>query len=228
MFKGIIKEIIYRTVFRTRNLAYQCYKHSDELDKFRHLVEAVNYVRVAQQRLVVFEFGCHSARTFSTFISAAKFFKLPTDNIYAFDSFEGLPEEENSGVFKQGEFSTSEAKFRKLVHKKTGLILNDSQVIKGFYSESLISSDALSLPIPSIVHVDVDLYGSTVEILKFLEKISWKRLLIIFDDWYCFAPDSKNGERLAFEEFLAENPRIRCEHWKNYSTFGRSLFLWRE
>ena len=50
-------------------------------------------------------------------------------------------------------------------------------------------------------------------------------LVMIFDDWYCFAPDDKNGERLAFEEFIKKNTNIKVECWKNYSTFGKSLFF---
>ena len=228
MFRKLLKNIIYQTIYRKRQLAYKHYTKSDELDKFQHLVEAVNYIRVTQQDFVMFEFGCHSGRTFSALGSAAKFLKLPTDKMYAFDSFEGLPVEENSGIFTPGEFSTSRNSFKKIVRSNTGIRLASHQIIEGFYSESLSNRGSLDLPTPTLVHIDVDLYGSTVDILNFLEGFNWKRLLIIFDDWYCFTPDSKNGERLAFEEFLSNNLNIRSECWKNYSTFGKSFFLWRE
>ena len=175
MIRKIIKEFLYRTLFRNRFLAYKYYTNSDEGEKFQHLIEAVNYIRVTQQDLVVFEFGCHSGRTFSAIGSAARFFKMPTEHLYAFDSFEGLPYEPNSGVFKSGEFSTSEKVFRKIVKKRTGIQLSDKQIIRGFYSDSLQKALSLNLPSPSLVHIDVDLYSSTVEVLKFLETFSWKR-----------------------------------------------------
>lgn len=228
MFRKLLKNLIYRTILRKRQLGFSYYTHSDESDKFQHLVEAVNYIRVTQQEFVMFEFGCHSGRTFSAMGSAAKFLHLPTDKMYAFDSFEGLPLEENSGIFSPGSFSTSKKRFKSIVKNKTGIKLSSHQIVEGFYNETLSDRDTLDLPTPSLVHIDVDLYGSTVDILKFLEGLDWKRLLIIFDDWYCFTPESKNGERLAFEEFLSENPNIRNECWKNYSTFGKSFFLWRE
>ena len=52
------------------------YKLTDEKFKFSHILEAVNYVRVALIPPVFFEFGCHSGRTFSTAINAANFLKL--------------------------------------------------------------------------------------------------------------------------------------------------------
>ena len=50
--------------------SYQLYKKCDETDKFSHILESVNYIKVAGGNgtilpLVYFEFGCYSGRTFS-------------------------------------------------------------------------------------------------------------------------------------------------------------------
>ena len=54
----------------------QWYKLSDERDKFQHISEAVNYMRVAEMPNVFFEFGCSSGRTFSAVLLAAKYFRV--------------------------------------------------------------------------------------------------------------------------------------------------------
>ena len=226
--KKIAKEVYYRFFKLGAKNGYKFYSTSDEDRKFEHLVEAVNYIRVTQQNLVIFEFGCHSARTFSMMASAVKFFKMKSDHLYAFDSFEGLPAEDKMGVFRPGTFSTSLEKFRKIVKQQSGVVLSEKQTVKGFYSDTLTHELALIMPVPSLIHIDVDLYGSTKDVLSFLMFFDWKRIVLMFDDWYCFPPDEKNGERLAFEEFLQEHTNIRSETWKNYSTFGKSIFLWKE
>ena len=83
----------------------------------------------------------------------------------------------------------------------------DSNIIKGFYKDSLDDKLQSRLPKAGIIHIDVDLYSSTVEILKFLKPLLVPGSLILFDDWYCFPPGSNMGEKRAFNEFLHDNPQ---------------------
>ena len=58
------------------------------------------------------------------------------------------------------------------------------EFIKGFYKDSLtaeLQQQMLENP-PSIVHIDVDLYSSTIEVLEWLDKISLPMAIYIFDD----------------------------------------------
>ena len=72
---------------------------------------------------VFFEFGCHSGRTFSATVNAARYLDMKETEFYAFDSFEGLPQtdKEEDGIFQTGDFSTSESDFRKIIKRKTFL-----------------------------------------------------------------------------------------------------------
>ena len=87
--------------------ARKWYIETDETFKYIHILEAVNYVRVAEMPKVFFEFGCHSGRTFSAAILASKFLNFDM-KIYGFDSFEGLPKtsKEEDGYFEGGTFYT--------------------------------------------------------------------------------------------------------------------------
>jgi hypothetical protein len=203
------------------------YKLTDEKFKFLHILEAINYVRVALLPPVFFEFGCHSGRTFSAAINAANFLKLDLTAI-AFDSFQGLPNTKinDDGYFEGGTFFTSENDFKKIVKRQTGDNLNDNQIIKGFYNESL--NDDLKGKLPrnvGMVHIDVDLYSSTCSVLEFIRDYIVEGTVILFDDWYCFSPGEEKGEKKALSEFLKKNPNIKLEDWKNYSTFGKSFFV---
>ena len=78
-----------------------------------------------------------------------------------------------------------------------------------------------------MLHIDVDLYSSTKELLKFAQPLLVNGSVILFDDWYCFKPDTKHsyGEQKAVQEFLEINKNIKLLPWKNYSTFGKSFFV---
>ena len=173
-----------------------------------------------------FEFGCHSGRTFATAMNSAYFLDIRECQFFAFDSFEGLPETNSQdGIFKEGTFFTYKENFKKIIKKKTNIELLDNQIIRGFYSDSLTEDLRISLPKVGIIHIDVDLYSSTVEVLDFIKPLLVEGSLLLFDDWYCFPGGSLAGERKAFIEFCEQNPGFEFEEWKNYSNFGRSIFV---
>ena len=220
--------ILYFSTFnRPLYRAHQDYKLTDERLKYAHIVEAVNYARIAELPSVFFEFGCHSARTFSAAARATKYLGIKNAQLFAFDSFQGLPEtsKQEDGVFEKGTFNTAIEEFTSLVKKKSGLKLDNTNIIPGYYSESLTSDLQQRLPKVGVVHIDVDLYSSTVDVLNFLKPLMVEGTVLLFDDWYCFSPGSNKGERRALEEFCTNNPSFEFEAWKPYSTFGKSFFV---
>jgi O-methyltransferase len=208
------------------------YRYTDEDIKFTHILEAINYLRVAgvSGRVLpqtFFEFGCHSGRTFTAAIGAAQLFRMKNVEFYAFDSFEGLPEtnEVEDGCFQPGSFNTSYQNFIEIVHNKTGLNVGDFKIVKGFYSDSLTSQVQSAMPRAGVVHIDVDLYSSTVDVLAFIKPLLVQGTVLLFDDWYCFPGGTIQGERRALTEFLNANTGYQVEPWKSYSTFGQSFFV---
>jgi hypothetical protein len=110
-----IRKAIYRLRFAVQQPkllpAQRDYLYTDEHLKFVHILECVNYSRVAgvEGRIpqVYFEFGCHSGRTFSAAVRASRFLKIEGAEFFAFDSFEGLPQTNSDvdGIFKTGTFN---------------------------------------------------------------------------------------------------------------------------
>jgi O-methyltransferase len=233
-FKRFLKNFYYFFIDRFRYLAHKNYIFSDEYLKFTHILEGINYMKVAGNNgkslpQTYFEFGCHSGRTFSAAINAAKYLKLNNCKFFAFDSFQGLPQtnEIEDGIFKTGEFSTSREEFINIIKKKTKFIENDINIIEGFYETSLTTDLQSKMPKIGMLHIDVDLYSSTKDILKFAKPLLVNGSVVLFDDWYCFKPDIKNsyGEQKAVNEFLDINKNIKLLPWKAYSTFGQSFFV---
>jgi len=130
----------------------------------------------------------------------------------AFDSFEGLPEVEgidvHSGLWYRGKMCTSEESFVKmcLAH---GLPRNRLRTVKGFYEDSLTTAlrDELAPLKAAVVYIDCDLYASTIPVLRFIRDFLQPGTVLIFDDWFLFYGDPERGERRAFKEFCAANPR---------------------
>lgn len=218
----------HQRIFRRH--AYQAqrdYQYTDEHLKYVHILEAMNYVRVAGVPNVYFEFGCHSGRTFSAAIRAADFLGMSDTEFFAFDSFEGLPATNpvDDGVFQEGEFSTSVDEFVRLVKGMSGRKIEKKSIVKGFYRDSLTVELQGRLPKVGVVHIDVDLYSSTVEVLQFIKPLLVVGTVLIFDDWYCFTPGANKGEVRALNEFREMNPSFGVEGWKSYSTFGKSFFV---
>ena len=206
---------------------FKNYNLSDEKLKFMHLLEAVNYTRVALLPQVYFEFGCHSARTFSAAVNSSKYLNMEEMKFYAFDSFMGLPKTNaaDDGVFESGEFKTSIEDFRNKLKRKTGVYLDSSNIFPGFFSDSLTPQLQLRMPKVGVVHIDVDLYSSTIEVLNFIKPLLVVGTVLLFDDYYCFPPDGSKGEMKALLEFCEYNPNIKLKEWKSYSTFGQSFFV---
>ena len=229
--RNMLKFLYYWMYDRKLYSSYNRYKSADEDNKFIHILEAINYLRVAGDNgkelpQTYFEFGCHSARTFTAAINAARFLKMSNTEFFAFDSFQGLPvTTDEDGYFQQGTFHTSKETFTKIVARKTGVRLTNDQVISGFYSESLTPDLASRLPKIGVLHIDVDLYSSTITVLNFLKPLLSIGTLIVFDDWYCYPPGDEKGERLAFDEFRNSQVGFKFEEWKAYSTFGKSFFV---
>jgi len=150
--KYFLKAVYYLIFRRKLYGAHKNYTFSDEKLKFTHILEAVNYIRVAGLPYNYYEFGCHSARTFSAAASAFKYLKMNQFELYAFDSFEGLPDtiKDKDGYFQGGTFSTSISDFLYLVKRQSGLILNPENCIKGYYEKPDLNLIWTYLHLPTV------------------------------------------------------------------------------
>lgn len=121
----------------------------------------------------------------------------PSDTIYGFDSFEGLPENWNRPdmTFDKGAFS---------LNKKLPDVPPNVELIAGWFDQTLPAfaqkhlDDAIGF-----LHVDCDIYSSTKCAFQHLGPLLQKGTIIVFDELLNY-PTYEIHEVKAFYEFLIE------------------------
>jgi hypothetical protein len=134
-----------------------------------------------------------------------------SEQVYGFDSFEGLPENWRSG-FGKGAFAGEAPQ-----------VPQNVTLIKGWFEDTLPPFLA-SHPAPvSLLHIDCDLYSSTSFIFKCLGDRIKTGTVIVFDEYWNY-PGWREHEYKAFEE-LKESGRFRAEPIGFVSSHQQVAFL---
>ena len=173
----------------------------------KHFEKAFKAVADAKLTGDYLEFGSYQGSSFIMAFNLSRKYNLRHMKFHAFDSFDGLPEDEGS-VFHMGDYRCSKDLFSRII-KKGGVDMNRVNIIDGFYQNTLTNTLSTELDIrhAAIVNVDCDLYSSTKPVLNFIEDLLLPGSVVIFDDWHAFDPsegpeDSKAlGEERAFNEW---------------------------
>ena len=138
------------------------------------------------------EFGVYKGDSIN-YISA-----FTQDKVYGFDSFYGLPETWREG-YETGTFSLNGV-LPELYN------VNNVELVKGLFSETLHSFIANQNKKVSFIHFDADLYSSTKYVLDILKTHLDTDCVIIFDELVNYPGfDGATGELRAFYEFVTEN-----------------------
>lgn len=123
--------------------------------------------------------------------------------VIGFDSFKGLPEDWREG-FGAGAFTRQGELKKGIPLDVTG---PNRMVIPGWFEDTVPD-----FPFPSLglVHVDCDLYSSTVTVLDAVRPFLMFGSLIIFDEFHGY-DGWENHEYKAWMEFLDQNPDLLFE-----------------
>lgn len=172
------------------------------------------------------EFGVFSGNTMNRLIKGAEAQGNVFTEVWGFDSFCGLPKEAENvyqnpewpeGAFNvQKDFglkSTEEA----MTFVRGNVERKDINLIPGFYSDTLPKMPR-GMHQCSFLHVDVDIYQSTKEVLDFVfqRELLKNGALIRYDDWMS-TPQYQGGNSLAHIE-AEEKYKVEFE------TVGTNLF----
>lgn len=136
------------------------------------------------EKIYFLEFGVASGTSFKWWLHANN---NSESKFFGFDTFEGLPQD--WGIFKKGEMAPIQSNIKD----------NRYVFIKGLFNSSLpkfLESTNLDPNIRKIIHLDADLFGSTLFVLVSLHK-TLKSGDILFFDEFCVP----NHEFLAFDIF---------------------------
>ncbi len=175
------------------------------------------------------EFGVYQGRTFAYAYHAIKRGKYDC-HLYAFDSFQGLPEPDNVDTvlerFKEGECSSSQEYFMRYLRKHK-VDFSIVTVVPGWYDDTLTSQtrERLGLKRASVVYIDCDMHKSTVPVLDFIKPMLQDGTVLLFDDWFCYRADPGKGQRRAVSDWLERFPEITLIEWRNFAIVGQSFIV---
>lgn len=114
---------------------------------------------------------------------------------YGFDSFEGLPEAWSG-------FNLGPAAFSK--QGKLPRVPANVSLRKGWFKDTLPAWLSTVAGPAAFVHIDCDLYSSTVDILTGLSERLQVGTVIVFDEYFNY-PNWERGEFKAWHEFVARS-----------------------
>jgi hypothetical protein len=133
---------------------------------------------------LILEFGVFSGSTINHIAS------LTEQNVFGFDSFEGLPEDWRPDIPK-GAFATSLPEVRPNV-----------RLVKGYFDDSLPNFLNTYTDCISFMHVDCDLYSSTKIIFDLCGRRLKNGTIIVFDEYFNYV-GWRDHEYKAFHEFIS-------------------------
>ena len=160
----------------------------------------------------IYEFGCWRGDSLKAIYLAVHNRNAEFKNVHAFDSFVGLPDE-TPGLYKtdpwhKGAFNsqkwfkcTDNEKIKEIIAEGSGF--DTINFTEGFYCDTLNKEtyDNNEFNPAMIVHIDVDLHKSCLEVLDFLFqfKIIAKGTILAYDD-FGGIPNFDSGEDLYGEK----------------------------
>lgn len=171
----------------TESSADYVVSHMKNVDSTTSQIElltlAMKHVDLTKGRLVC-EFGVFTGTTINHIAS------LVPENIYGFDSFEGLPERWRDG-YKKGAFTLN----------ALPKVRSNVTLIKGWFDQTLPPFIQQHKEPIGLLHVDCDLYSSTRIIFEQLAPQICPGCVIVFDEYFNY-PGWEEGEYKAFQEFI--------------------------
>ena len=161
-----------------------------------------------------YEFGTGTGRTLRQYLIGLKklcaFRKTSIEdfNVVLFDSFQGLPDQEQiqkdvNPAWSKGLFMGSRKYIESAIDKTLPGKKPKITFVEGFYDNSLSEGLRKELEInpPGIINVDVDLYSSTKIVLNWLQPILQNGTVFHFDDVFEYLGNPYMGELAAISDF---------------------------
>lgn len=154
-----------------------------ELSIHKHLIESTKEVSIKGHWC---EFGVRAGRSLHWLID-----KYPTQVIHAFDSWQGLPQDWDHGTGKVADMSC-----------EPPIVPEHIQLHKGWFKDTIPLWKQKNTGPIAFLHMDADIYSSTMEVLTSLNKQIVAGTIITFDEFCNFRLSGKMS-KWQDQEFLA-------------------------
>jgi hypothetical protein len=143
---------------------------------------------------LVLEFGVATGRTLNQFAHW-----LPHKIVYGFDGFDGLPEDWTSRM-RKGFFARD----------SLPRVRANCELVVGWFNQTLPGFVERHTEPVALLHVDCDLYSSTVTVLDCLQRQIRPGTVIVFDEYINY-PGWQQDEFRAWQEFVQRH-KIQYEY----------------
>ncbi|CAD6875537.1 TylF/MycF/NovP-related O-methyltransferase [Methylomonas fluvii] len=137
---------------------------------------------------------------------------------YGFDTFEGMPDNsEGEDALASGSFQCAIAD---VTHRcaVAGLVSPTVRLIPWLFAET---KSQIGPAQAAIVHIDCDLYQSTVDALDSIAPLT-QGTVLLFDDYNLFRADKRRGERRALTEFTLKTG-LTLDPWFSYGPAAQAF-----
>jgi hypothetical protein len=142
-------------------------------------------------------------------------------HLWAYDSFEGLPEVTDPRDERWRSDHSFEVGGIEAFHAacaEFGVPRDAYTAVEGYFSDTLGSLGPDDPPNDiAFAYVDCNMYSSTVTVFDFLAPRLKHGMIVAFDDYWLWSPTEVSGERSALDEFLTANPQW---HFERYQSIG--------
>lgn len=185
-----------------------------------------NFLKEDLRLFDVYEFGVCDGNSLREICEVFNYKKFQPRNIFGFDSFIGLPEEQNDPLnqYVKGDFNASERLKANSVEETKSIVYNKIMekcnashlyLIDGFFSETLCDElvEKYSMGPAYLANIDCDTYSSSIECLDFMfrNNLVKPNTLLRFDDWGSLGyQNCESGESRAFLE-ITEKYKVKYE-----------------
>ena len=202
-------------------------------EAFRRCIEYITGTGIQGH---ILEFGTLRGYTARLMATLMQQFRYP-GALYLYDSFEGLPEITSpvdqasyevriNKVWFQGSMALEEEMPDRIFRVLSKIVPPEQiHITKGFFEETLAT--ALPAGKAALIHVDCDMYTSTVTVLEQLLKqdLLQDGCVLLFDDYNCNRANPAMGERRAFAEVFGAQERFSYSPFFPYGWHGQAFFV---
>lgn len=202
---------------------------------FARAVEYANFEMIPGD---IVEFGVWTGRSLALLATAhARDAKGMTRRLVGFDSFLGLPESAEVHARWRPGWCTSSGPHPLVPHgapvtpqitrqlfAACGLPAPELEI--GPFDETIGRVVPSKYPEIAIVHIDCDIYESTILALDGIAPALQDGAILLFDDWFHFKGNPARGEARAFHEFLSKHPEWGAVPFCPYATFANSFIVY--
>ncbi|MFT5203849.1 MAG: O-methyltransferase [Candidatus Aldehydirespiratoraceae bacterium] len=177
------------------------------------------------------EFGSWGGNTMNQAYKAMLLTGRGERHMWAYDSFQGLPEASDPRDYHPGWKPGSGVGGGGVENfyaacDRHGIPRDAYTATEGYFEESI--GNALPADEPNdiaICLIDCNLYTSAVTVMEFLEPRLKHGMILAFDDYYCWSPDNVSGEQSVLAEFARDHPEWSFDRYHSIARAGQSFVV---